>query len=84
MLYFEETDNIVNWLRTDDPGENPRWESKCGVIIQIFNNSLGEYFGFYWKDENKKYEKESKLKGNYFTTFQSAKRIIERNYAKNI
>jgi hypothetical protein len=74
-----DPDTYVNWQRTDDPGQNPRWESKCGCIIQTKSGNEEQYWGFHWPDAtNKKYAPIAK--GIYYTTFGKAKRRIERKY----
>jgi len=76
-----DPDLIVNWLRADEPGENPRWESKCGVIIQIPPTAQDEtYYGFHWPNTEKNFSKISQHTGVYYITFSKAKRSIERQY----
>lgn len=75
-----DPDTYVNWLRTDEPGEHPRWESKCGVIIQtIIGGTSSEYRGYHWPDSQSKVYNEH-VAPVEFTTFASAKRKIERAY----
>ena len=76
---FVDPDTYVNWHRAEDPGQNPRWESKCGVIIQQLQSPGQEYWGAHWSDDSDKTYQPS-LKGNYYTTFAIAKRRIEKAY----
>ena len=34
-IILGDPDTFVQWNKIDNPGENPKWESQCGVIEQI-------------------------------------------------
>lgn len=34
-IILGDPDTFVQWNRTDEPGDNPKWESQCGLIEQI-------------------------------------------------
>ena len=70
-----DPDTYVNWLRCEDPGEHPRWESKCGAIVQMWSREREEFWGYYFLADRK-----TLSKGSCFTTFSKAKRIMEHMY----
>jgi hypothetical protein len=45
-MLLRDPDTFVQWTRTDEPGDNPRWESQCGVVEQIGfgNNTMFQGF----------------------------------------
>ena len=81
MAGIVDPDTYVNWNRTDEPGEHPRWESKCGVIIQTRSGEMMEYWGFHFTDEPLQEISVPKGTGGiYYNSFTVAKTKIEKRY----
>ena len=71
-----DPDVYVNWLRCEAPGENPRWESKCGVIIQMWSaNDREEFWGYHFLADRKTLSQKV-----CYTTFSKSKRMMEHKY----
>lgn len=45
-----DPDTFVQWTRIDEPGENPTWESQCGIVEQIAFGEIPMFRGFVGKD----------------------------------
>ena len=81
MAGIVDPDTYVNWHRTEEPGEYPRWESKCGVIIQTKSGEIMEYWGFHWTgDPNQSVDMPFGKGGTYYNSFSVAKRKIENKF----
>ena len=45
-MQLRDPDTIVNWYRVEEPGENPRWESQCGIVEQVKFGDMPSYRGY--------------------------------------
>lgn len=45
-IQLHDPDTFVQWMRSDEPGENPRWDSQCGYVEQISSGSRSTFQGF--------------------------------------
>ena len=45
-IMLNDPDTYIQWMRSDEPGENPRWDSQCGYVEQISSGSRSTFQGF--------------------------------------
>jgi hypothetical protein len=69
-----DPDTYVTWTRCEEPGENPTWESQCGIIEQIGFGMNAMYRGFSGP------EKLIVLPHRF--TFNSIKKAVEEQYKR--
>jgi hypothetical protein len=66
-----DPDTFVAWTRTEEPGENPRWESQCGYIEQVGYGDNPIFQGFYGPN---------KIQIASVPTLSVAKRLVIKNF----
>jgi hypothetical protein len=69
-----DPDTYVQWTRCEDPGENPTWESQCGIIEQFEFGDVPAFRGFVGA------EKTPVKKPT--TTFASIRHIVEKEFQR--
>ena len=72
-MHFDDPDTYVQWTRCEEPGDNPTWESQCGIIQQTGFGNTPSFCGFVGKE---------KTPTQSTSTFASVKRIVETEYQK--
>jgi hypothetical protein len=68
------SDDFVNWQRIDEPGDNPTWESQCGIIEQVGCGDTALYHCFTTSRQE--------LSDSPKTNLWGAKRYVEGYFAK--
>jgi hypothetical protein len=69
-----DPDVYVQWTRCEDPGENPKWDSQCGLIEQIGFGNNPLFRGFVGPEKI--------LILPHKSTFASIKQAVEAEYQK--
>lgn len=67
-------DVYVQWQKTDEPGENPSWNSQCGRIVQTSFGDNPIFEGFVGADQ-------TPISPKY--TLASAKTAVETQFTKS-
>jgi hypothetical protein len=74
-MKLSDPDIYVQWSRCEEPGENPKWESQCGIIEQIEFGDTPTFHGFVGTECLPIRQPTS--------TLVSMKHIIEKEFQKN-
>jgi len=69
-----DPDIYVQWTRCEEPGDNPMWESQCGLIEQFAFGNNPFFRGFVGE--------EKRLILPHRTTFAAIKQAVETEYKK--
>jgi hypothetical protein len=81
MNLLTNPDTFIDWYRIDEPGENPTWESQCGLIEQISFGNNPQFKGFV-KPDNPSYNPKTFIVASA-PSFAATKRSVELVYQKN-
>ena len=69
-----DPDIFIQWTRCENPGENPKWESQCGIVEQTeFGDNL-TFYGYVGQEKTPIRKPTS--------TFASIKHIVEKEYQR--
>jgi len=74
-MVLRDPDSIINWHRTEEPGEYPTWESKAGVIKQMTFGDNASFDCLLTATATKPLTVQ--------TTIANAKRTLETHYWQN-
>ncbi len=67
---LKDRDLFVMWNRIDEPGQNPTWESQCGIIEQVSFGDNPTYLGYVLGKKN----------SYSTTTIASMKTLLKKEY----
>jgi hypothetical protein len=70
-----DPDTYVQWTRCEDPGDNPMWESQCGLIEQFAFGNNPMFRGFVGPKRE--------LILPHKATFSAIKQAVETQYQKS-
>lgn len=69
-----DPDTYIAWTKIDEPGENTKWESQCGLVEQIGYGDSLMYQGFVGPEKTPTQPK---------SNFATVKRDVEFLFKKN-
>jgi hypothetical protein len=78
-ILLNDPDIFIQWMRTEAPGENPRWHSQCGYVEQISFGNYPMFQGFVGFDELNNQPGKSL---EPMSSLNAAKREVERVFQK--
>ena len=73
-MKFSDPDTYVAWTRCEDPGDNPTWESQCGIVEQFGFGNIPLFRGYVGLEKT--------LVKKPTTTFASIKHVVEKEYQR--
>jgi hypothetical protein len=75
---IKDPDTYIQWMRIDEPGDNPKWESQCGLIEQIGFGDTPQFIGYVGG-----YDGVSRKATRSMTTLVAIKNEVERRFQKD-
>jgi len=78
----ENADTYVRWERTDEPGQDPSWDSQCGLVVEVWGKNASEYVA--WSNPAHATEGETYVR-NFVGTFPSkltAQKAVQKEFEK--
>jgi hypothetical protein len=75
---IKDPDTFIQWTRIDEPGDNPKWESQCGLVEQLSFGDTPKFIGYVGG-----YGDKPRKPTRVMTTLIATKNEVERIFKKN-
>jgi hypothetical protein len=74
-ILLNDPDTFIQWRKTDEPGDNPKWESQCGYIEQTSFGDRPIFQGFVGPNQTP-----TQTKTSLISIKQEVERLFKKNY----